>query len=99
MTKAIDRNFTRRTILRGMSAGIALGLTSTRLRAQTPIVMKLGTQTLHDAQHEWMKMFARLVETGSNGKIKAELYPGSQLGTAPRMIEGTKLNSLKGLVA
>src|SRR3974377_728150 len=99
MTKAIDRNFTRRTILRGVSPGIVFGLTSTRLRAQTPIVMKLGTQTLNDAQHEWMKMFARLVETGSNGKIKAELYPGSKLGTAPRMIEGTQFNSIQGFVA
>jgi len=99
MRKATDRNFTRRRILHGMGAGIALGLTSTQLRAQTPIVMKLGTQTLNDAQHEWMKMFARLVETGSNGKIKAELYPGSQLGTAPRMIEGTQFNSIQGFVA
>jgi TRAP-type C4-dicarboxylate transport system substrate-binding protein len=35
--------------------------------------MKLGTQTLNDSQHEWMKIFARLVESGSNGRIKPEL--------------------------
>ena len=95
----IDRKFSRRNILRGMSAGVALGLAPSRLHAQTPIVMKLGTQTLNDAQHEWMKIFARLVETGSNGRIKPELYPGSQLGTAPRMIEGTQFNSIQGFVA
>ena len=82
-----------------MSAGVALGLAARRLQAQTPIVMKLGTQTLNDAQHEWMKIFGRLVETGSNGRIKPELYPGSQLGTAPRMIEGTQFNSIQGFVA
>jgi len=95
----IDRKFSRRNVLCGMSAGVALGLAANRLQAQTPIVMKLGTQTLNDAQHEWMKIFGRLVETGSNGRIKPELYPGSQLGTAPRMIEGTQFNSIQGFVA
>lgn len=98
MTK-IDRKLSRRNILRGMGAGVALGLTSSRLNAQAPIVMKLGTQTLNDAQHEWMKIFGRLVETGSKGRIKPELYPSSQLGTAPRMIEGTQFNSIQGFVA
>ena len=95
----IDRKFSRRNVLCGMSAGVALGLAARRLQAQTPIVMKLGTQTLNDAQHEWMKIFSRLVESGSNGRIKPELYPGSQLGTAPRMIEGTQFNSIQGFVA
>ena len=94
-----NRRFSRRSIVRGVGAGVALGLASSRLNAQTPIVMKLGTQTLNDAQHEWMKIFGRLVETGSNGRIKPELYPGSQLGTAPRMIEGTQFNSIQGFVA
>ena len=95
----INRNFSRRNILRGMGAGVALGLVSSSLNAQAPIVMKLGTQTLNDAQHEWMKIFARLIETGSKGRIKPELYPSSQLGTAPRMIEGTQFNSIQGFVA
>jgi len=97
--KMNDRKFSRRNVLCGMSAGVALGLAARRLQAQTPIVMKLGTQTLNDAQHEWMKIFSRLVESGSNGRIKPELYPGSQLGTAPRMIEGTQFNSIQGFVA
>ena len=50
-------------------------------------VMKLGTSTLNDAQHEWMKKFAAIVEKNSNGRIKVEIYPASQLGTSPRMIE------------
>jgi TRAP-type C4-dicarboxylate transport system substrate-binding protein len=60
--------------------------------------MKLGTQTLNDSQHEWMKIFARLVETNSNGRIKVELYPASQLGTGPRMIEGTQFGAIQGFV-
>jgi tripartite ATP-independent transporter DctP family solute receptor len=61
-------------------------------------IMKLGTSTLNDAQHEWMKRFAATVEKNSNGRIKVEIYPSSQLGTSPRMIEQTQLNAIQGLV-
>ncbi len=61
-------------------------------------VMKLGTSTLNDAQHEWMKKFAAIVEKNSNGRIKVEIYPASQLGTSPRMIEQTQLNAIQGVV-
>jgi TRAP-type C4-dicarboxylate transport system substrate-binding protein len=66
------------------------------LHAQgAPIVMKLATATLNDGQHEWMKRFAAAIETRSGGRIKAELYPASQLGSIPRMIEGTQLGSIQ----
>jgi TRAP-type C4-dicarboxylate transport system substrate-binding protein len=83
----------------GLGVGLLGGLSPTRSRAQTsPTIMKLGTQTLNDSQHEWMKIFARLVETNSNGQIKVELYPASQLGTGPRMIEGTQFGAIQGFV-
>jgi TRAP-type C4-dicarboxylate transport system substrate-binding protein len=59
------------------------------------IVIKLATATLNDAQHEWMKQFAAEAEKNSNGRLKAELYPASQLGAIPRMIEGTQLGSIQ----
>ncbi len=62
-----------------------------------PIVMKLSGPTQNDAIHEWMKRFAALVEKNSNGRIKAEVYPASQLGSIPRQIEGTQLGSIQGL--
>ncbi len=61
----------------------------------TPIVMKLASATINDAQHEWMKVLGAAVEKGSNGRIKAEIYPASQLGTIPRMIEGTQFGSIQ----
>jgi TRAP-type C4-dicarboxylate transport system substrate-binding protein len=83
----------------GLGVGLLGGLSSRSVRAQaSPAVMKLGTQTLNDSQHEWMKIFARLVETNSNGRIKVELYPASQLGTGPRMIEGTQFGAIQGFV-
>jgi TRAP-type transport system periplasmic protein len=57
--------------------------------------MKLATATLNDGQHEWVKRFAAAIEKKTNGRIKAELYPASQLGSIPRMIEGTQLGSIQ----
>jgi TRAP-type transport system periplasmic protein len=65
--------------------------------AQT-IVMKLSTATLNDAQHEWMRRFAVAIEKNTNGRIKAEVYPASQLGAIPRQIEGTQLNSIQAWI-
>ncbi|HEV2508436.1 TRAP transporter substrate-binding protein [Bosea sp. (in: a-proteobacteria)] len=60
--------------------------------------MKIGTPTLNDTQHEWMKIFARLIEASSGGRIKPEIYPASQLGSIPRMIEGTQFGSVQCFV-
>lgn len=57
--------------------------------------VKLATATLNDAQHEWMRRFAVAIDKNTNGRIKAEVYPASQLGTIPRMIEGTQLGSIQ----
>jgi TRAP-type transport system periplasmic protein len=74
---------------------------STPMGAQAqpaPIVMKLGTATINDAQHEWMKSFAAIVDKEAGGRIKVEIYPASQLGTSPRMIEQTQVNAIQGVV-
>src|SRR5690242_1102666 len=59
------------------------------------MVLKLATATLNDAQHEWLKRFAAKIEKATNGRMKAEVYPASQLGAIPRMIEGTQLGSIQ----
>ncbi len=61
-------------------------------------VMKLATATLNDAQHEWMKRYAAMVEKDSGGRIKAQLYPASQLGSIPREIEGTQFGAIQGWI-
>jgi TRAP-type C4-dicarboxylate transport system substrate-binding protein len=58
-------------------------------------VMKLATAALNDTNNEWMARFGAAIETKSEGRIKAELYPASQLGSIPRMIEGTQLGSIQ----
>lgn len=60
--------------------------------------MKVGTPTLNDVQHEWMKIFQRILEADTSGQIKVEIYPASQLGSIPRMIEGTQFGSIQCFV-
>src|SRR3990172_4815664 len=89
----------RKSTYRFLTVLLAAGALAASAIAQTaPLVMKLGTATINDPQHEWMKVFAALVERGSNGRIKAEIYPASQLGAIPRMIEGTQFGSIQAWV-
>jgi TRAP-type C4-dicarboxylate transport system substrate-binding protein len=59
---------------------------------ETQFVMRLA---LNDANHEWMRRLAATIDTKSGGRIKAELYPVSQLGSILRMIESTRLGSIQ----
>lgn len=68
------------------------------VRAADPIVMKIGTATLNDQQHEWMKRFQAALEKDSKGRIKVEIYPASQLGSIPREIEATQFGSIQAWV-
>ncbi len=60
--------------------------------------MKLGTATINDTQHEWLKRFAAAVEKDSGGRIKGEIYPASQLGSIPRQIEGVQFGSIQAWI-
>jgi TRAP-type C4-dicarboxylate transport system substrate-binding protein len=95
--KAAMRTALEAAVLAGFAALMAapLGLASPAA-AQAPITMKLSTATMNDTQHEWLKRFGAAVEKDSGGRIKAEIYPASQLGTIPRQIEGTQFGSIQG---
>ena len=60
------------------------------------ISMRLSTASVNDAQHEWMRRFAAAMDRNTGGRIKVELFPGSQLGSIPRQIEGTQLGAIQG---
>jgi TRAP-type transport system periplasmic protein len=63
-----------------------------------PYVMKLGTATINESQHEWCKEFVAMVEKDSGGRIKGEIYPASQLGPIPREIEGVQFGAIQGYI-
>ncbi len=94
------RTISARVIACARGAGFAAILAAAaaggaRAQDNKPMVVKLATATLNDAQHEWLKRFAAGIEKNTNGRMKGEVYPASQLGAIPRMIEGTQLGSIQ----
>src|SRR6266566_2212304 len=91
----------RHVLLSTLGAVLAAGAvvclgSAAQAQADRVYVMKLSTATINDTQHEWFKRFAALVEKDSGGRIKAEIYPASQLGAIPRQIEGVQFGSIQG---
>jgi TRAP-type transport system periplasmic protein len=60
-----------------------------------PYLMKITLPTLHDNVHQAALNWAAAIEKDSGGRIKTEVYPGSQLGSIPRQIEGVQFGSIQ----
>jgi len=73
----------------------ALALAAVVGTASAQQTMKLSTSTSGDALVEWLNTFAKGVNTSTGGKVKAEVYPASQLGSIPRTIEGVALGTIE----
>jgi TRAP-type C4-dicarboxylate transport system substrate-binding protein len=91
----------RKPLLLAAGAVLAFGIITSppaHAQASKTFVMKLGTATINDTQHEWLKRFAAAVEKDSGGRIKGEIYPASQLGSIPRQIEGVQFGSIQAWI-
>jgi TRAP-type C4-dicarboxylate transport system substrate-binding protein len=77
--------------------GGVLALGAAPAAAQT-YTLKIGNATLNDVQHEWQKRWGARVEKRAGGRIKVEIYPASQIGSIPRMIEGLQLGTLEAWI-
>ena len=60
--------------------------------------MKLANATVNDVQHEWQKLFVAALTERVGDKVKAEIYPASQLGAIPRMAEGVSLGTIESFI-
>lgn len=61
-------------------------------------VMKFGTATMNETQHQYIKFYKEALEQASNGRIEVQVYPNSQLGPIPREIEGVQTGSIQGYI-
>jgi TRAP-type C4-dicarboxylate transport system substrate-binding protein len=57
--------------------------------------MKLTTTASNDLDTKWLELLKAGVEAGSAGKIKANVYPASQLGSAETTIEGVTMGTVE----
>ena len=62
--------------------------------AQT-FTMQLTTTASNDFDVEWLELFKKDIEAGSKGQIRANIYPGSQLGSGPTTVEGVALGTIE----
>jgi TRAP-type C4-dicarboxylate transport system substrate-binding protein len=79
-------------------ATVAFAATALPPPAAAETVMKLASATINDVQHEWQKVFAAELTKRVSGKIKPEIYPASQLGAIPRMVEGVLVGTIESFV-
>jgi TRAP-type C4-dicarboxylate transport system substrate-binding protein len=61
-------------------------------------VMKCGTATMNETQHQFLKLYKDALEQASGGRIEVQVYPNSQLGPIPREIEGVQTGSIQAYV-
>ena len=86
--------FNLKTAARGVLAlALAAGFTAAQAQ-QKVITMKASSVGLNDINHEYFKLFKAGIEAKSNGRIKVDIFPASQLGPLPRTIEGVTLGTI-----
>jgi TRAP-type C4-dicarboxylate transport system substrate-binding protein len=79
-----------------LAVTLALALTLSAAQAQDKAyVMKFSTPTINDVPDTFARNLGAALEKDSGGRIKAEVYPASQLGSIPRQIEGTQFGAIQ----
>jgi TRAP-type C4-dicarboxylate transport system substrate-binding protein len=97
----LDRKGLKRTA-RGVLAAALVALTAwvfvPTAGESATIAFKCATATLNDVQHEWCKRLGARLDKRSGGQIKTQIFPASQLGSIPRMIEGVQLGTIESWI-
>jgi TRAP-type transport system periplasmic protein len=75
-----------------IAAAFALGAAS---GAAAQSIVKIGAPTVRDANTVWMDTFKHEVEKAGKGKYRVDVYPGGQLGSMPRSLEGVMLGTIE----
>lgn len=99
---SVLRTIRARSALAGIAAMALIYLLSPVVVAApaqaADFVMKVGTATINETQHQFIKFYKEEVEKASGGRIEVQIYPASQLGPIPREIEGVQLGNIQGYV-
>jgi TRAP-type transport system periplasmic protein len=90
----MSRFIPRRQFLHLAASALTLGAAHA---ADESYVMKISGPTTNDAPHLFRRNYAAAVAKDSGGRIKAEVYPASQLGSIPRQIEGTQFGAIEAV--
>ncbi len=73
---------------------VALALTlAAPVGAKT--IIKIGSPTIKESVHHWMLEFEKRIEKRAGDRFDVKVFPLSQLGTIPRMLEGAQLGTIE----
>jgi TRAP-type transport system periplasmic protein len=98
--RSMQRRMTARSAAAAVACALTVTLTFDAASAQDKTyLMKISAPTLHAGPDLYGDNFAAAIEKASGGRIKAQVYPASQLGSIPRQIEGTQFGSIQMEVA
>ena len=82
----------------GLAALTLAAVPSPTPAAAVEFVMKFGTATFNESQHQYIKFYKEAIEKVSNGRIEVGIYPRSELGPIPRMIDGLQLGTIEAYI-
>ncbi len=88
-------NFSRRAMLGGTAAAAAILSAPTILRAQGRVVRWGEALPASHPQVLMAERIATAVKTKSGGRLDIQVFPNSQLGTGPDMIEATSSGAIQ----
>ncbi len=78
-----------------IAGGIALAIAASALPANAKTIIKIGSPTIKESVHFWMQAFEKRMEKRSKGAVDVKVFPLSQLGAIPRMVEGVQLGTIE----
>ncbi|MBR1215409.1 TRAP transporter substrate-binding protein [Bradyrhizobium sp. JYMT SZCCT0180] len=80
---------------RSLFAGLVALLAASAVASAQEITLRVGhDQPVGSMYDEGHKMFKKLVEERSNGRIRVNVFPAGQLGAEVAMLEGVRLGTL-----
>jgi TRAP-type C4-dicarboxylate transport system substrate-binding protein len=82
-------------ITRTMGAAACLLALVAAPAAGAKTVIKIGSPTIKESVHHWMQEFEKRIEKRAGDRFDVKVFPLSQLGTIPRMLEGTQLGTIE----
>ncbi len=81
--------------LNAITGVIALALVASSPVSAAKLIIKIGSPTIKESVHHWMMKFEKRIEKRSGDRIDVKVFPLSQLGTIPRMVEGVQLGTIE----
>jgi TRAP-type C4-dicarboxylate transport system substrate-binding protein len=78
-----------------VAAGVIALAMALAAPAAAQSVIKIGSPTIKESVHHWMLEFEKRIEKRAGDRIDVKVFPLSQLGTIPRMVEGAQLGTIE----